>query len=153
MAQESETSPGVSCPRDRPSWPAAVKPDRRTSLPSLRVYRVRVPQRSLRRFHGEWAMCVAFWSKCDSICLYQYTGTYISIGWKILTCRNTNDYFEYKRQIHLSNNHLTSLYCHRNVVVDLLSVPVVEFISVGVQFLQLTAIAGMWHADGTLRDP
>ena len=54
------------CPRDRPSWPAAVKPDRRTSLPSPRVYPVRVPQRSLRRFLGEWAMCVAFWANCDS---------------------------------------------------------------------------------------
>ena len=69
-----EMSSGVSHPRDRPSWPAAVKPDKHTSLPSPRVYHDRVPQRSLWRFHGEWAMCVVFWDNCDI--WYQKCGTW-----------------------------------------------------------------------------
>ena len=53
--------------RERPSWPEAASQWGRTQCLPLQTkpYRrpVRVPRRSLRRFRGEWALCVIYCAK------------------------------------------------------------------------------------------
>ena len=52
--------------RDRPSWPPAASQWRHTQcLPSPEWHPVRVPGKSLRRFRGEWALCVYTVLNCD----------------------------------------------------------------------------------------